>query len=210
MSALARGDQAQVDKHVALAEIAAGDDFPTALRTCKAMGKPFSIPANRIDSLLSRVVNVGGPTAMGLDPASVKKIIVAHSHGDHYGGAVYLQEQTGAEIVMSDADWKELEKPMLQYESKRWGEIPERFASMMRSAERVAAKAKTEGIDVFLSNHPGLDGTLKKIHLIDSREAGVKHPMVIGTDGVARFMTALRECVAARLASFAPQAVPAH
>lgn len=52
---------------------------------------------------------VAGLEQMGLDPADIKLIIVLHAHGDHYGGSVYLQEQFGASIAMSDADWKSLE-----------------------------------------------------------------------------------------------------
>lgn len=211
----------------------------------------------------------GGLRTLGLDPADIKTIIVAHAHGDHYGGAAHLKAAYGADILMSETDWQELDKPKLQYESKlwdpppardvavadgdkvilgdttveivvmpghtpgtigavfdvrdgdathkaviwggnglNWGPVADRFVAMMNSADKVAGMAQAEDIDVFLSNHPGLDGTLRNAEAIAARAPGAAHPMVIGKDGVARFMTALRECVAAQLASFAPEAIP--
>lgn len=210
-----------------------------------------------------------GLNTLGLDPADIRKIIVAHSHGDHYGGAAYLQEKYGAEVVMSEADWAELEKPELQYDDELWGRPPERdvtaadgdkvtlgdttveilitpghtpgtisaivpvrdgetahkaviwggnglnwgkvadrFVSMMGAADRIGDMAAEQEIDVFLSNHPGLDSTFEKVKALDARAAGEPHPFVIGAPSVRRFMTALRECVAAQLASFEPDAIP--
>lgn len=73
----------------------------------------------------------GGLVEAGLDPADIKKIVVMHAHGDHYGGAVYLQEKYGAEIIMSDTDWKELEKPKLQFASVHWDNPPKRDVSIV-------------------------------------------------------------------------------
>ena len=47
-----------------------------------------------------------GLTQLGLDPADIKYVIVAHAHGDHYLGAKYLQDAYGARIIMSEADWE--------------------------------------------------------------------------------------------------------
>lgn len=211
----------------------------------------------------------GGMKTLGLDPADIKKIIVAHAHGDHYGGAQYLKDKYGAEIIMSAIDWEELKKPDL-VDDELWGRPPEqdvavedgdtvalgdgvidiivtpghtpgtlgivfdvfdgddvhtavmwggnglnfgqkpdRFVAMMRSAERIRDMADEEGIDVFLSNHPGTDGTDEKAERLANRSPDEVHPFVIGVGGVERFMTALRECVAAQLASFDADAVPA-
>lgn len=49
--------------------------------------------------------------AMGLDPAQIRYVIVTHGHGDHWGGAKYLQDTYGAQVVLSDADWDMLESP---------------------------------------------------------------------------------------------------
>ena len=206
---------------------------------------------------------------LGLDPAEIRKILVTHAHGDHYGAAVYLSEKYDAEIIMSDTDWKELEKPTLQFDNELWGPAPERdvtvtdgdtvtlgdttvkilvtpghtpgtispvvdvrdgddihravfwggnglnfgknperFNAMMDSQARIAALAEEENIDVFLSNHPRLDNTLALMGDLKARDTGQAHPFVIGVDGVARAMGAMRHCVAAQLASYAPEATP--
>ncbi|UIY32231.1 MBL fold metallo-hydrolase (plasmid) [Neorhizobium galegae] len=51
-----------------------------------------------------------GLREQGLDPQNIKYIIVGHAHGDHYGGARYLQDKYGARIMMSDAEWDFLAK----------------------------------------------------------------------------------------------------
>ena len=210
-----------------------------------------------------------GLRQFGMDPADIEKVIVTHAHGDHYGGAKYLHDTYGAEIILSEADWKELEKPELQYDDELWGRPPERgtavsdgdevtlgdtslevlvtrghtpgtlsvmipvqdgaeahkailwggngfnfgrnaerFRSYIESAGRVAELAESEGIDVFLSNHSGLDGTEAKTQELASRGEGDPHPYVIGVSNVQRAMTALRECGLANLASFDASAMP--
>jgi metallo-beta-lactamase class B len=67
----------------------------------------------------------GGMPKVGLDPREIKTIIVTHAHGDHYGGALYLQEKYKARVVMSDEDWKQTEGK-LEYQSKHWGPVPKR------------------------------------------------------------------------------------
>lgn len=211
----------------------------------------------------------GGLKELGLDPASIKKIVVTHAHGDHYGGAKYLQEKYHAQVVMSDIDWRELEKPKLQYDDSLWGRPPkrdvsvedgdkvtlgstsvttyvtaghtpgtlslvfqvrdngkphmamlwggngfnfgkisDRFVSYIQSTERFRDMAKSSNIDIFLSNHSGLDGTEHKIAKLKSRAADGVHPFVIGTEAVERTMTILGECGKAVLASFDAKAVP--
>jgi metallo-beta-lactamase class B len=48
---------------------------------------------------------VNGLKTLGLDPATIKYVIVSHGHADHAGGAKYLQEHFGARVIMSAADW---------------------------------------------------------------------------------------------------------
>jgi metallo-beta-lactamase class B len=52
----------------------------------------------------------GGLKKLGLDPASIKYVIVSHGHRDHVGGARYLQERFGARVVMSADDWDLVER----------------------------------------------------------------------------------------------------
>jgi metallo-beta-lactamase class B len=53
---------------------------------------------------------VGGLRKLGLDPAQIKYAIVSHGHGDHSGGAKYLQDHFGTKILLSEADWDLLER----------------------------------------------------------------------------------------------------
>ncbi len=49
---------------------------------------------------------VGGLKKLGLDPASVKYVVISHGHGDHDEGARLFQERYGAHVVMSAEDWE--------------------------------------------------------------------------------------------------------
>ncbi|MFJ8113636.1 MBL fold metallo-hydrolase [Streptomyces sp. NPDC096132] len=48
---------------------------------------------------------VPGLQALGLDPATIKYVVVCHGHGDHFGGAQYLADTYGARVMMAPADW---------------------------------------------------------------------------------------------------------
>ena len=41
---------------------------------------------------------------MGFNPHDIKKILITHGHGDHYGGARALKEMSGAELWYTKAD----------------------------------------------------------------------------------------------------------
>jgi len=53
---------------------------------------------------------VGGLRKLGLDPAKIKYAIVSHGHGDHSGGAKYLQDHFGTRIILSADDWDLLDR----------------------------------------------------------------------------------------------------
>lgn len=95
-----------------------------------------------------------GLVSLGLDPADIKKIIVAHAHGDHYGAAVYLKNKYGAEIIMFDADWSELEKPELQFDNELWGPAPERDVTV-EDGDNVTLGDTSVGILVTPGHTPG-------------------------------------------------------
>ena len=61
--------------------------------------------ADQLDSVLLK-----GMKTLGLDPARVTHVIVAHGHADHFGGASYFQ-QRGARVLMGAPDWDLLETP---------------------------------------------------------------------------------------------------
>jgi metallo-beta-lactamase class B len=58
---------------------------------------------------------VGGLKKLGLDPASVKYVVISHAHGDHVGGAKLMQDRFHARIVMGAPDWESIEKSVNQY-----------------------------------------------------------------------------------------------
>jgi len=48
---------------------------------------------------------IGGMRKLGLDPKSIRYVLVSHAHGDHIGGAEMLQARYGARVVMGGPDW---------------------------------------------------------------------------------------------------------
>ena len=66
-----------------------------------------------IDPLYAYAVEdevVGGLKTVGLNPADIKYVLVSHGHGDHSGGAGYLQDRFNAHVILSAADWDLLER----------------------------------------------------------------------------------------------------
>ena len=68
---------------------------------------------NRIEQLIqagkldeAEKIIVPNLRRMGLDPKDIKYVVVTHAHGDHYGGARYLQKTFGARVVSSAIDWE--------------------------------------------------------------------------------------------------------
>jgi metallo-beta-lactamase class B len=51
-----------------------------------------------------------GLKKLGLDPAKIRYVIVSHGHGDHHGGAKFLQDQFKPHVIMSATDWDMVER----------------------------------------------------------------------------------------------------
>ena len=47
---------------------------------------------------------------VGMDPARLKILILSHGHGDHYGGAKYLQDTFGVKVYLSEVDYELAER----------------------------------------------------------------------------------------------------
>jgi len=62
---------------------------------------------------------VGGLTALGLNPADIKYVLISHGHLDHAGGAKLLQDRFGARVLMSAADWDMLEQQNPPWKPRR-------------------------------------------------------------------------------------------
>jgi len=58
---------------------------------------------------------VGGLKKLGLDPATIKYVIITHAHGDHVGGAKLLQDKFGSRVVMGGPDWDLIERSVNAY-----------------------------------------------------------------------------------------------
>jgi len=65
-----------------------------------------ALGANQVESDL-----LPGFMKLGLDPAQVKTILVAHGHADHFGGSAYFQQKFGSKVYVSAADWTLMETP---------------------------------------------------------------------------------------------------
>ncbi len=66
-----------------------------------------------VDALFDYAVKdsvVDGLRKLGLNPATMKYLIISHGHGDHHGGAKYLQDEFGPRVVMGAADWDLVQK----------------------------------------------------------------------------------------------------
>jgi len=58
---------------------------------------------------------VGGLRKLGLDPASIKYVLITHGHGDHVGGAKLMQDRFKPRLVMGAPDWESIERSVNQY-----------------------------------------------------------------------------------------------
>ncbi len=63
-----------------------------------------------------------GLKSFGLDPANVKYVILSHAHGDHDGGAKFLQDEIeGVHLIYGAADWD-----LAESQPDRAGGVPKR------------------------------------------------------------------------------------
>ena len=69
------------------------------------------------DSLYGDLVDIAidGIRALGMDPNDIRYVIVTHAHFDHIGGAKRMQDEFGAVVMMTEADWQMTEvEPIYQ------------------------------------------------------------------------------------------------
>lgn len=53
---------------------------------------------------------IPGLRALGLDPATIRIVVVTHGHWDHFGGAAFLQQTYGAHVALGAPDWDMIER----------------------------------------------------------------------------------------------------
>lgn len=76
------------------------------IRTSAGLIMIDALPPDELETRL-----LPGFVRLGLDPAQVKVILVAHGHADHFGGAGYFQQRFGARVYVAAADWDLMEAP---------------------------------------------------------------------------------------------------
>ncbi len=64
-----------------------------------------------IDSLYQGFTRemIEGLDSIGLDPREIRYVLVSHGHTDHFGGALEIQELSGARVGATAADWELIE-----------------------------------------------------------------------------------------------------
>lgn len=67
----------------------------------------------------------GGLTAVGLDPADIRYLVISHGHGDHSGGAAHLAEKYDLQIVMSRYDYEVSQDPQRGIQLPGWNDVPQ-------------------------------------------------------------------------------------
>ena len=77
---------------------------------------------------------VGGLKKLGLDPSTIKYVLISHAHADHIGGAEMLQTRYKARVVMGAPDWETVAM------------YPNRFKTMAPKRDIVA----TDGMTITL------------------------------------------------------------
>jgi metallo-beta-lactamase class B len=60
-------------------------------------------------------VIVGGLKKLGLDPGSVKYVIISHAHSGEVGGAKLMQDRFGPRIVIGAGDWDTIEQSVKSF-----------------------------------------------------------------------------------------------
>ncbi|MCU4677236.1 MBL fold metallo-hydrolase [Catenovulum sp. 2E275] len=79
-----------------------------------------------------------------------------------------------------------------------YGPKLERILAYSNSAKRFKQIAEVQNVDIFLSNHPKLDGTNEKIKALLSRKNQEPHPFVIGKKSVGKGYDLLKNCTYAQ------------
>jgi metallo-beta-lactamase class B len=62
---------------------------------------------------------VDGLRTLGFDPADIRYVLISHGHGDHAGGAKFLQDTYGARVLMGTADWDLVEETNPSWKPRR-------------------------------------------------------------------------------------------
>ena len=117
-----------------------------------------------------------GMRKVGLEPATIRFVIVTHAHGDHYGGLEHLVPRYRPGVVMSEADWRQAEG-RLEFDSPLWGRPP-RFdaARDLRATDGSRLVLGDTAVTLYVT--PGhTEGTLTPV--FDVTAAGRPHRVLL-------------------------------
>jgi metallo-beta-lactamase class B len=79
------------------------------------------------------------------------------------------------------------------------------FDTYIASARRFRDIVSKAGADVIISNHTQFDSSPAKLAALKTRKPGERHPYVIGTNAVQRYLTVAEECALAARLRLSPQ-----
>ena len=132
-----------------------------------------------IDTLFDYAIEpeiVEGLKTLGLDPGSIRYVLISHAHGDHDQGAALLQSRYRAKIVMGAPDWE----ATLQRPASAAGGVPTRDVAVGPEGTKITLGDTT--VDVIAT--PGhTPGTLSYIFPV--RDGG--RVMVVAYSGGTAF-----------------------
>jgi len=66
--------------------------------------EPVTLIDSGFDTPQGRVAITEALVGCGLNPQDVQRVLVTHLHSDHFGGATWLQEVSGCEVLLHPAD----------------------------------------------------------------------------------------------------------
>lgn len=130
---------------------------------------------------------VPGLQKLGLDPASIKYIVLTHGHADHWGGASYFQEKYHAHILLSPVDWKlAYGPPMAKTFAGRPYPTPPQHDMNITDGEKLTLGNTTITLFVTPGHTPGADSAVFSV-----TDHGRRHVIVMfGGEGIPPYLEA--------------------
>lgn len=113
---------------------------------------------------------IGGMRSLGLDPGKIRKFVVSHGHGDHYGGHRYLTRTLGLPVTMSEPDWA-LSRSLQDH--PRFGPSPKEGA-VIKDGEIIRLGKAEIRIYVSTAHTPGTISPIVTVH-----DNGVPHKLML-------------------------------